>query len=79
MVVEAVQYTGTVSSYKELKSFCGDRIVLIYDETIGELPTILTLEGAMSISEGDYIIKGVNGEFYPCKQGIFERTYEKDN
>ena len=37
---------------------------------------ILTLEGDMKASFGDYIIKGVNGEFYPCKPDIFEKTYE---
>jgi hypothetical protein len=36
-----------------------------------------TLEGEMRASVGDYIIKGVNGEFYPCKPDIFEKTYEK--
>lgn len=39
--------------------------------------TIKTLEGNMKVSDGDYIIKGVNGEFYPCKPNIFEETYEK--
>lgn len=39
--------------------------------------TIKTLEGEMEASYGDYIIKGVNGEFYPCKPDIFEKTYEK--
>lgn len=38
---------------------------------------IKTLEGNMRISVGDYIIRGVNGEFYPCKPDIFEKTYEK--
>lgn len=37
---------------------------------------IVTLEGDMLISPGDYIIKGVNGEFYPCKSDIFEKTYD---
>lgn len=36
-----------------------------------------TLEGSMLASEFDYIIKGVQGEFYPCKPDIFEQTYEK--
>lgn len=36
-----------------------------------------TLEGCMKVTEGDFIIKGVNGEFYPCKPDIFEKTYEK--
>lgn len=38
---------------------------------------IQTLEGEMKADIGDYIIKGVNGEFYPCKPDIFEKTYEK--
>jgi len=37
---------------------------------------IMTLEGAMIADVYDYIIKGVNGEFYPCKPNIFEKTYE---
>jgi hypothetical protein len=38
---------------------------------------IKTLEGYMTASYGDYIIKGVNGEFYPCKPDIFAKTYEE--
>lgn len=38
---------------------------------------IETLEGVMKASFGDYIIKGVQGEFYPCKPDIFEATYEE--
>lgn len=41
----------------------------------GEL-YIKTLEGDMHVSYGDYVIKGVNGEFYPCKPDIFDKTYE---
>lgn len=44
--------------------------------TLGSL-IIKTLEGDMKANLGDYIIKGVNGEFYPCKPDIFERTYKK--
>ena len=40
---------------------------------------IHTLEGTMRCSNGDYIIKGINGEFYPCKPDIFEKTYEPVN
>ena len=43
----------------------------------GGLP-IKTLEGKMIASDGDYIIRGVNGEFYPCKSDIFEKTYMPD-
>ena len=37
---------------------------------------IRTLEGTMTAGEGDWIIRGVNGELYPCKPDIFEKTYE---
>ena len=38
---------------------------------------IITLEGTMLANYGDYIIKGINGEIYPCKEDIFTKTYEK--
>ena len=38
---------------------------------------IPTLEGVMEANVGDYIIRGVKGEFYPCKSGIFNKTYEQ--
>lgn len=41
-----------------------------------EYCTIKTLEGTMRGDAGDYIIKGVNGEIYPCKPDIFNKTYE---
>lgn len=40
--------------------------------------TIGTLEGQMRVNFGDYIIQGVNGELYPCKLDIFEKTYEPE-
>jgi hypothetical protein len=44
---------------------------------IMKLPVVIaTLEGDMTASPGDWIIKGVKGEFYPCKPDIFEATYE---
>lgn len=46
------------------------------DDTALEL-FIDTLEGTHHVSIGDYIIRGVNGELYPCKSDIFEKTYEK--
>lgn len=39
-------------------------------------PVITTLEGNMKVSDGDFIIKGVQGEYYPCKPDIFHKTYE---
>lgn len=44
----------------------------------GDCPELylITLEGEMHVSEGDYVIKGVQGEFYPCKPDIFKQTYD---
>lgn len=70
VVIEAVQWTG--SNEKEVYDFAGDKYFLT---PFRELK-IETLEGEMMASVGDFIIKGVNGEFYPCKPDIFEKTYE---
>lgn len=51
----------------------GDRIC----RYVGSGLVIPTLEGEMTASEGDYIIRGVKGEIYPCKPDIFEMTYDK--
>ena len=62
-------------SYRKCKEFVGDSWIN-YGETPNGFPGIRTLEGVMEISNNDYIIKGVDGEFYPCKPDIFEKTYE---
>lgn len=71
VTVEAVQYTG--SNIKELKDFAGDAIVYREETDIVE---VVTLEGNVVASKDDFIIKGVKGEFYPCKPDIFMMTYE---
>lgn len=48
-----------------------------FDPFTGGL-VIKTLEGDMHVSHGDYIIKGVQGEFYPCRGDIFKMTYEPE-
>ena len=48
-----------------------------FDENGIKQLRIKTLEGVMDARIGDYIIKGVNGECYPCKPDIFEKTYEE--
>lgn len=62
-------------SYRKCKEFVGESWVG-HDNMPNGLPGIKTLEGTMEISDGDYIIKGVHGEFYPCKPEIFHETYE---
>lgn len=48
----------------------------VHSSCYNETMTIKTLEGDMTANIGDYIIKGVKGEFYPCKPDIFKQTYE---
>lgn len=73
VVIEAVQLTedngAEVWEWADSKPFYGP------DGTVTGL-SIYTLEGRMKADFGDWIIKGVQGEFYPCKPDIFELTYE---
>ena len=62
-------------SYRKCREFVGDSWIDCYEMSNG-FPGIRTLEGVMEISDNDYIIKGIDGEFYPCKPDIFEKTYE---
>ena len=48
-----------------------------FDPCINLWAYIETIEGTMKASNGDYVIRGINGECYPCKPEIFNRTYEK--
>lgn len=59
----------------EMVAFLKDAEDSIICEPDGSL-TICTLEGDMNAAPMDWIIKGVNGEFYPCKPDIFDKTYE---
>jgi hypothetical protein len=74
VVIEAVQWTGL--NQLEIDSFvsCG-KYGYGSDGNTGEY-LIETLEGVMRASAGDWIIRGVKGEFYPCKPDIFTATYE---
>ena len=71
VVVEAVQWTG--NNHAEMCEFIDPEVFEIIPH-VGLV--IQTLEGDHHASPGDYIIKGVNGEFYPCKPDIFAKTYE---
>ena len=70
VTIEAIQWLGT--NLSEIDDFVGGSIA-----NKGTTLVIHTLEGDMEASIGDYIIKGVKGEFYPCKLDIFAKTYEK--
>ena len=81
VVVEAVQFTDAEESILKLSELGLDPVRIDYADTDSPILKIETLEGLMIAAKGDYIIKGVQGEFYPCKPDIFAETYEeaKDN
>lgn len=73
VVIEAVQWTG--DNRKEVLAFMNKSEE--FSRTTGKGLFIDSLEGLTTASPGDFIIKGVKGEFYPCKPDIFEATYEE--
>jgi hypothetical protein len=86
VIIHAIQWTGT--NLKDVIEFTGKHPKWIdwfksweeYEERVkndGGIFKIITLEGTMEASVGDYIIRGVKGEHYPCKPDIFEQTYEE--
>lgn len=78
VIIEAIQFEDTSDRIIEIHEFMGgDTIRVNYEDKDNPYLKIETLEGIMKASVGDYIIKGVNGEFYPCKPDIFEKTYER--
>ena len=75
VVIEAMQYKDTKQGHKEILAFCPTgRFTHGVGRYFFEIPT---LEGDHTATPGDWIIKGVKGEFYPCKPDIFEQTYER--
>jgi hypothetical protein len=77
--IEAVQFTADADAneaadglFRWLDAECPD---YWYDDDTQQI-VIPTLEGDMRASVGDWIIRGVQGEFYPCKPDIFEATYD---
>lgn len=77
VVIEAVQFTR--KNWEEVISFTDGKAICMTTERCIHGKSycyINTLEGKMQVSEGDYIIKGVNGEFYHCKPDVFAKTYE---
>ena len=83
VVIDAIQWNG--SNRMEIQLFVGKELNISIPphgmELNHNIPNeayslvIPTLEGDMTATRGDYIIKGVQGEFYPCKPNIFKATY----
>lgn len=79
VTIAAIQWTG--NNTEEVKAFFGEDAKKCYGICLEDAPEkvnliIETLEGNFIASPGDFIIRGVKGEYYPCKPDIFEQTYE---
>ena len=73
--IEAIRWSG--SNFNDIEKFTGDKSKLEL-VTSGEFVLVIkTLEGCMIADVGDFIIKGLKGEFYPCKPDIFHKKYEE--
>ncbi len=77
VVIEAVRYTGKADSLIALtrEGFIQTGKIKV-EEIGGDHLNIETLEGILRAQPGDWIIRGVKGEYYPCKPDIFAATYE---
>jgi hypothetical protein len=77
VVIEAVKFTR--DNFQEIRNFTDYQVhSLTIERRIDGIATCIipTLEGQHVATEGDFIIKGIKGEFYPCKPDVFEQTYE---
>jgi len=71
VVIEAMQWNG--QNQREIETWAEN----VFAPDLNDKLAIFTLEGKIYANIGDWIIKGVKGEFYPCKPDIFEATYEE--
>ncbi len=77
VVIEAVEWTG--DNIQEIQMFMEDNppgYVGRQFTNVDDILMIHTLEGDMAANKGDFVIRGVQGEYYPCKPDIFKMTYE---
>ncbi len=70
--ISAIRWTG--ENVEEVAAMTDGSINVVYDSA-GRAFLIQTLEGQMRCSMGDWLIRGVEGEFYPCQHSIFQKTY----
>ena len=69
--IEAVQWDGT--NFKEIQSWCKWHLVEYEDGSLG----VPTLEGMVRAQKDDYIVRGTQGDYYPCKANVFQSVYER--
>jgi hypothetical protein len=75
ITIDALQWTG--KNKEEILKFCTKGYLTYSNAKLEPELKIQTLEGLMTATVGDYIIMGIKGEFYPCREDIFLETYNK--
>jgi len=73
--ITAIEFDGSYKSAREINRWSGAKVEINPD--IEGLLEIHTLEGTMQATKGDFIIKGLRGEFYPCKPDVFHKKYRE--
>lgn len=78
ITIEARRWDGTVLNGRDLCRWAGDNLMLLFPTSDDERPhlVVATLEGNMEGKAGDFLVKGVRGEFYFVAGSIFAETYE---
>ena len=81
VLIEAIKYTGNndreIYSWSAGKVYCSPVLERTKDNPTGSYLQIETLAGLVTAIVGDFILKGVSNEFYPCKSDIFSKTYKE--
>lgn len=80
IVIEAIQFTGhngwEIEAWTEKKAITSPVLEPDEDNPSGAYMQIKTLKGVMIVNAGDWIIRGVADEYYPCRDDVFQKTYE---
>lgn len=78
VVIDAEQFLDNGDAIARISEMAGKDIAVSYLDPDAPVLRIVTLEGTMTADVGDWIIKGVKNELYPCKDDIFKLTYEAE-
>lgn len=74
VIIEAIEFDGTQESKKEIMDWSEGNVG---KSAFTHELFVQTLEGFLKIQNGDFVIKGIKGEFYPCKPDFFHATYDR--
>jgi hypothetical protein len=74
--ITAMQFDGSIASGRRIIDWAGDDAVIRWTTDTPQQLGIETLEGTMKAAAGAWVIKGTEGEFYPCKDSVFQRKYQ---